>query len=234
MSSLLDLFSLISNWAKKKRVLNLLMKALVLGTCYVCILWQTVVCFQKYFSDPHGVELKMVDTKDVPISLSFCKVVQDHRENVDGLLFEQQLIQLKEIYVNTESGTTVLHSTTETVTYDFIVALDVPFLCKEYRLPATTISSVVVRHDAGQAKNKNFHLFLHPSGKFLASEYLLRYSNTYFHAQVDGVSKLRFDTYDLTSSPNIACKNVDFDACKTLKIIQDYNNSFGCSYPVQR
>ena len=212
---------------------RLLLKMIIYGFCFGCVTYQAHICFLKYFSFPLGIELEYVDTKDVPISFTMCKVVHSANQNIGGRLFNDKITQLKELRVITKDGDILLYNGTFPLTYDFIASLQKIILCKEFKLPNKTISEVKVMHNA-QDRDVNFHLFLHPTGMIQSQGLVYQYDNKIFHGYVDGFTEVKFETYDLTSSPKVSCKNLDFYNCRTKKIIEEYNATMGCAYPIQR
>ena len=229
--SLIDTASLLKRMVTKKQWMNLILKMLIYGFCFGCVICQGQFCFQKYFSFPVGADIEIVDTKRVPISISFCKVVQSPFQNIGGRLFRERLTHLKALRVFTKNSTIDMFNETESALFEFIVSMTKPYACKEFQLPNETVTSVKVTHDA-QSKKKNFHLFLHPSGMIQSPEFVQQYDNQYFHDYVDGNTIVKFETYDLTSSPKVQCKSLDFHACKTKRIIEEFNATIGCTYPI--
>ena len=210
------------------------MQLMVYGVCFGCVTWQAVVCFQKYLSMPTGAELELINTEDVSLSFSFCTVVYNYNQNSNGRLFKQKIKQLKEIKIMTEKESMYLKLQNESIMYDFIVSMPELNLCKEYSLPKTRITDIIITHDAHKDKDNNFHLFIHPTHMINAQEFVIQYPNKIFHKYFDGNTILKIESYDLSASPEIVCANTDYHSCLMEKIIQEYNRTIGCTYPIQR
>ena len=209
------------------------MQMVIYGVCSGCVTWQAMVCFQEYLSMPTGATLDLVDTQDVSLSFSFCTVVYNYNQNSNGRLFKQKIGQLKEIKFRTETETIYLKQQNESKMYEFIVSMPEFYLCKEFPLPNTRITDVIITHDA-QDRNNNFHLFIHPTNMINSHEFVIQYPNKFFHKYFDGITILNIESYDLTASPEIVCADTDYHSCKMEKIIQEYNRTLGCAYPIQR
>ena len=209
------------------------MKMMIYGVGFGCVTWQAVVCFQKYLSMPTGAKLDLVDTEDVSLSFSFCTVVYNYNQNSNGRLFKQKIKQLKEIRIRTENGTIYLKQQNESKMYDFIVSMPEFYLCKEFPLPKTRISDIIITHNA-EDRDNNFHLFIHPTHMINAQEFVIQYPNKIFHKYFDGNTILKIESYDLAVSPKIVCADTDYHSCKMEKILQEYNRTLGCAYPIQR
>ena len=221
------------HFIKNKRMLKILMQMMIYCVCFGCVTWQAVVCFQKYLSMPTGAKLDLVDTQDVSLSFSFCSVVYNYNQNSNGRLFKQKIEQLQEIKIRTEKDTIYLKQQNESKTYDFIVSMPEFYLCKEFPLPKTLITDIIITHNAAD-RNNNFHLFIHPTHMINAQEFVIQYPNKIFHKNFDGITILKIESYDLSASPEIACADTNYHSCKMEKILLEYNRTLGCAYPIQR
>ena len=65
-------------------------------------------------------------------------------------------------------------------------------------------------------------------------EFVIQYPNTIFHKPNDGISKLRIESYDLTTNPVVTCGNSDYHECKSDRIVSEYNKTLGCTYPLKK
>ena len=227
-------FNTLTGYLQKKQILKLILKVGIYGFCYGCVIWQSNVCLEKYLSKPTGASLDIIDTQDVPLSFTFCEVVYNLNQNSDGRLFKQNIKHLKEIKLETKNSKLFLKLENETVNFNFIIQLPEPYLCREFKLPQLKIESIEVKHDAIDL-NKNFHLFIHPGNMIAAKEFIIQYPNNIFHQFNDGYAKLKIESYDLSASPDVPCAaDINYDECKFSKILEEYNKTMGCAYPIKR
>ena len=205
--------------------------------CSCCVLWQANSCYKKYASNPTGAQYSLASSKEVAISFTLCKVLYNLQQNVNGRLLNERVKHLKEIIVvtNNEDSFDLLtsFSTDLPLTYEFVASVPEPYLCKEIPLPNRSIRKVKVVHNAYD-KDRNFHLFIHPTGMFFHTEMVVQYSNKIFHHDFDGRAEVKMESYDLTSSPTISCGGDIYHDCKMKMMIKEFNNTMGCSYPIQR
>ena len=212
----------------------MLINLLIIGLCYNCIAWQATECFNKYLSMPMEASLEIVNTEHIAISFTFCKVVYNLRHNSKGEYYNEEIEQLKEIKLMMNNETLLLKSMNGSATFDFVVLMPEPYLCKEFALPKKKISSIKVNHDA-VFRNRNFHLFIHPANMIMIQEFVVQYPNSLFHSHNDGITNLKIESYDLTESRKIKCgAEVNFHNCKILKILEEFNRTMGCAYPIQK
>ena len=209
-----------------------LLNILIMMTCFSCVLWQARTCFFRYNQQPTGSVLRLVTTEHVQLSFTFCRVEYALTRNVDGKFFNEKLELLKSMMVVTNNGSIDLLKGVS-LTYEFVIASDPRYLCREITLPKVVIHSIVIEHES-YLKSKNFHLFIHPSGMFIFPEFVLKYSSRYFRGMFDANEKLSLESYDMSGNPRAKCTTFNPHSCKNRKIIEEYNRTLGCSYPIQR
>ena len=225
----MDLSDVFTSILPNKKYIERFVKIVFFGLCYGCVFWQSVVCYDKYVSQPTGAQIDLVSSEIIPVSFTFCKTIYNLHANI--LDEDIQLLQELDIIFNKEESQSILTSE-ELLKYDFVAVKDEQYLCKEIPLPKKNIESVKVVHSAS-SQNQNFHLFIHPQNMFLQAEMVVQYSNEYFH-KGDGQAMINFEIYDLSKSSHIQCVNGDYHQCQMKNIIHEYNRTLGCSYPIQR
>ena len=202
--------------------------------CYGCVIWQALSCYHKYVTKPSGASFDIINTKDVGISLSFCKVVDNLNRNYNGTMLKETIEPLVELNIKLENGTLYLKNNNETAEFEFITSMPEPYLCKEFKLPKKEILFIEIYHNAYDSRNFNFHLFIHPTNMIYKQEFVIQYPNTIFHKPNDGISNLRIESYDLTTNPVVTCGNSDYHECKSDRIVSEYNKTLGCTYPLKK
>jgi hypothetical protein len=70
-------------------------------------------------------------------------------------------------------------------------------------------------------------------------ELWLDYPNELFIVKGDaneenGNAKIQRTSYDITTNPHMPCTAVSYDKCIRKEVIQIYNKTLGCTFPIQR
>ena len=229
--SLLNSISMTKKLQRKtfKRIMNFF----IYGFCYGCVIWQAVVCFDKYLAMPTAANLEIVSTADVSISFTFCKIVYDLNRNIHGSFFNTPLESLVEIQIFSNSQIIYLKKKNESVEFDYMTSLPNTYVCKEFAL-LKKVEKVIITKTT--EKNNNFHLFIHPTNMINIQDYVIQFPNKVFHndEKRDGFTDLKFEAYDVTNSADFHCGDTNFQYCKDKKILEEYQRVLGCAYPLQR
>ena len=119
--SVLDLKALILKFGKMKIWISILYLV-----CLSCVIWQLYNSFNIFIMKPTTASIALVNSREYPISLTFCKVVYNW-DNFDGIFSRNTVSTLKQVfYVNGDHKVDVLPD--QVLFYDFIYNLDVPYL----------------------------------------------------------------------------------------------------------
>ena len=234
---MIDFKTIVENIVNKRKIVKKIINVSLITFCYGCVIWQAIVCYERYASKPTGAQLILTNNKEVSLSFTFCTIIHNLAQNSNGKLFNESIKYLKEFHILTSKNVSVnlLSSYNSSLNYEFVASIPEPYLCKEFPLPRQNIYQVKVAHEAGNGGyDKNFHLFIHPTGMFLQTEMVVQYSNKIFHHAFDGKAELKMESYDLTNSQEISCGGENYHQCKLENIIKEFNNTIGCSYPIQR
>ena len=205
--------------------------------CFGCVIWQASICYEKYASNPTGAQVVLTNTQQVGLSFTFCKIIYRLQENHNGRLFSENIEHLKELSIVTNNGSyDLLKDIQSPLTYEFVSSVPENYLCKEFPFPRENINRVKIVHESWwrDKKSKNFHIFIHPTGMFLQTEMVVKYSNKIFHKDFDGKVEIKMESYDLANSPEIVCGGENYHQCIIENIIKEYNKTMRCTYPIQR
>ena len=232
--SVLDLKALILKFGKMKISISILYLV-----CLSCVIWQLYNSFNIFIMKPTTASIALVNSREYPISLTFCKVVYNW-DNFDGIFSRNTVSTLKQVfYVNGDHKVDVLPD--QVLFYDFIYNLDVPYLCKEIEMPLISKDKITVVRQLDLNKdenNNNLHLFIHPPGALYLKEFGFKYPSSKFKLRISNSmnenEKIWIESYDMTNDPQLSCSDISYQDCVDEEIIKEFKTQFGCTFPIRR
>ena len=89
-----------------------------------------------------------------------------------------------------------------------------------------------------EEENRNFHLYIHQPGMFYLQEFGLKFPSEIFGLRLKDDSndnaKIQILSYDISMDPHLACSTKNYHECINKQIISTFNDTIGCTYPIQR
>ena len=226
--SLLDLEFLTSK-LKGKEVLNAILYMLSVGS----VVWLLYEKIQIFVERPTTAIVEIIDSKDIPISFTLCKVIYGSR--FDGNFSRHTITNMKNVsivYDNKEFD----FLDQKDLTFEFVSYLDDPMMCKEFDLANIDKDRIKFVRDALNEDN-NLHLYIHQPGMFYIQEFKLKYPNRFFRTnKVDDTNenaKVLVESYDISDDPHFPCSSEIHQECVKREIIRIFNSTYGCTYPLQ-
>ena len=218
---------------KRKNVFNAILYLFCIGS----VVWLLYEKIQIFVQNPTTSTLEMIDSKDIPISFTLCKMIYSSR--YDGSFSRHTLTSIKNVsivYNNTE----IDFLDKKHVTFEFVSYLDYPMMCKEFDLANIEKHWIqFVRYFKSRSEqNRNLHLYIHQPGMFYLQEFRIKYPSKLFklnpNDKTNENAKVRFESYDISDDPHFPCSSEIHQQCVNREIIRIFNSSFGCTYPIQR
>ena len=119
--------------------------------------------------------------------------------------------------------------------YEFVSHIEKQLMCKEFVMPSHQISRIQLRRTA---EDSNLFLYIHQPGMWYSEELWVDYPNSHF--RVRGIDeenenvRIQRTSFDITTNPHMPCTADSYDKCIRKEVIQIYNKTLGCTYPIQR
>ena len=202
--------------------------------CVGSVVWLLNEKIQIFVQKPTTATLEMIDSKDIPISFTLCKVM--YGSKFDGNISRHTLTSIENVSIVYDNKAFDMLNKKH-LTFEFVSYLDDPMMCKAFDLANIDKDRIIFVRDALNEDN-NLHLYIHQSGMFYMQEFKLKYPNRFFRTELVDVSnenaKVLIESYDVSDDPNFSCSSEIHQQCVNREIIRIFNTSFGCSYPVQR
>ena len=228
----MDLQSFMSK-LKRKEVFNAILYLLCVGS----VVWLLYEKIQIFVQKPTTASLETIDSKDIPISFTLCKII--YNAKFDGKFNDHTLTDMKNISI-VHNNTNIEFLYKSGLTFDFVSYLDNPMMCKEFDLANTKknwiqfVRSSVVWNE----QNNNLHLYIHPRGMFYNQEFRIKYPSNLFRLnpndETNENARVLIESYDISDDPHLTCSSEIHQKCVIREIIRMYKSSFGCTYPIQR
>lgn len=192
---------------------------------------------------PIGAAIGLVDTRNVPISVSICKLIGSVEQATGKTPTDVQIEFIDQIIVTGPNMDLKLFD--GNATYDSMAVLDKVFLCKEFPIPDAKVTSIRIVHQIGlsdsiyygaEENGKQIKIFVHMQGAFLLDQFV---------AEIDHALLTNFETpfYDVflkmenfDQSHGIECMDEKhgYDACIFKDTLTFLNETLGCSLPLTR
>ena len=203
--------------------------------CISVVSWQLYDKIQIFVQKPTTANVKLVESKDLPVSFTLCKLI--NKLEFDGNFHKHTESSLKNI--------TILYYDTDLemmenkkITFEFISMTENPLMCKEFDFTGLDKDAIRLVREIGHHIEKNLHLYIHQPGMFLYHEFRSKYQSDKFNFyDIKDTSqnvKIEIESYDISNDPHLTCSFIPHLDCTNKEIIQIYNSTFGCTFPIQR
>ena len=194
-----------------------------------------------FMEKPTGAAISLIYTKQVPLSVSICKIIGDVDQASEINPTDEPIEFIDQIIVSGPSTNLNLFTNDS---YEKLAIFDKSFICKEYPIPDVKVNRIHIIHrlfltrDGYENKEngKQMKIYVHMQGAFLLSEFveeidkeLLTNVNIPFTEIF-----IKMDNFDL--SQGIECMNEDqaYDDCIYRNTLQFLNDTIGCSLHLRR
>ena len=196
------------------------------------VIWQIYNCVHIFLDQPTTAAMELVNSQNTPIAFTFCKTI--YGPKFDGNFSSQVHKSIKSMIVHLKE--LEIELVEEEFSYEYISFIDKQLMCKEFVMPSHQINRVKLKRSKG---DKNLFLYIHQPGMFYREELWLAYPNELFIVKGDaneenGNAKIQRTSYDITTNPHMPCTAASYDKCIRKEVIQIYNKTMGCTYPIQR
>ena len=225
--SLLDLKSILLRFNSKKILIYILFLI-----CFGMVMWQINNCVHIFVAQPTTTAVELVNSQNTPLAFTFCKTLYESRYK--GNFSSEMHKSIKSILVHSKDSVEKLFEEKE-FSFEFVSFIEKQLMCKEFVLPSHQIDRIEVIR--GKEDN-NLFLFIHQPGMFYLEELVGDYPNEHFN--VDSLyednenAKIQINSFDFTTDPHMTCTSASYDKCIRKEVIQIYNKTMGCTYPIQR
>jgi hypothetical protein len=177
--------------------------------------------------------MKLVNSLNTPLAFTFCKSFYGRK--FSGNFSSQIHKSIKSLLVQLKESEIELLEEKE-FSYEFISHIEIQLMCKEFVLPNNKIRRIKLRRTA---EDNNLFLYIHQPGMLYSEELWVDYPNSLFKVEVDKLNKndnarIQRISYDITTNPHMPCTADSYDKCIRKEVIQIYNITLGCTYPIQR
>ena len=198
------------------------------------VMRQIYNCIHIFIAQPTTATMELVNSQNIPLGFTFCRTMYGNKR-FNGNFSSQMHKSIKSILVHLkESERELLEE--EEFSYEFVSHIQRQLMCKEFVMPSHPISRIQLRRSA---EDDNLFLYIHQPGMFYSEELWVGYPNNHF--KVTGKEyeenknvRIQRNSYDITTDPHIPCTAASYDKCIIKEVIQIYNNTLGCTYPIQR
>jgi hypothetical protein len=202
----------------------------------LCQLWNYLIIF---LTKPTTAAQELVKTSELSLAFTFCKIIFNTK--FDGKFDVENHSSMKNLFILNKNASFDLLKN-ETFTYDFVSYVENPLMCKSFDLSYYHKNSINVVREFQRKKykkeNRNLHLYIHQPGMFYIQEFGLKFPSEIFGLRLNDDSndnaKLQILSYDISMDPHLACSTKNYHDCINKLIINTFNNSIGCTYPIQR
>ena len=188
-------------------------------------------------SNPTTAPVKIIKSNEIPLAFSFCKFIYD--TEFDGNFSAHTYTSVNNISVlNGKSQIDLLFD--GNLTFEQVSYIENPLMCKEFVMPdkEKNLIKVIRKYGIRQEENKNLHLYVHQPGMFYLQEFAVKYPNEKFalrwNDDTNLNSKIQITSYDLSLDHHMSCSPILYQECITREIVNRFNASIGCTYPIQR
>ena len=206
------------------------------------VMWQINNCVHIFLAQPTTAAVELVNSQNTPLAFTFCKIFYTHR--FDGNFSSQIHKSMKSLLVHSQGLEEELLKEKE-FSFEFVSFIEKQLMCKEFVLPSYQINNIELRKTAEDnielrsADDNNIFLYIHQPGMFYVEELLGVYPKEHFNVkgkdyEENQNAKILMNSYDFTTDPHMSCTTASFDKCISKEIIQIYNRTMGCTYPIQR
>ena len=191
---------------------------------------------------PVGAAISLIDSKQVPLSVSICKLIGilDHSADINPVDVPIELID--HIIV---SGPYMSLDLFNNGTYDTMVLLDKVFLCKEFLIPVDVkVNKIQIIHrfalnEYGQEEKgngKQMKIYVHMQGSFLLNQFVEQIDKEILTQNNSPFTEIfmKMENFDL--SQGVECMNGDwaYDECIFKDALQFLNRTVGCALTLRR
>ena len=197
------------------------------------VMWQIYNCLHIFLDQPTTASMELVNSQITPLAFTFCKTM--YRSKFKGDFSSQMHRSIKSILVHLKESEIELLEEKE-FSYEFVSYIEKQLMCKEFIMPSHQINRIQLKRSTG---DNNLFLYIHQPGMFYSEELWVDYPNTQFRVigevyEENKNVRIQRTSYDITTNPHMPCTVSSYDKCIRKEVIQIYNNTLGCTYPIQR
>ena len=226
--SLLDMKSILLRLNSKKILVHILYII-----CFGMVMWQIYNCVHIFLAQPTTAAVELVNSQNIPLALTLCKLM--YRSKFDGNYSSQIHKSIKSILVHFKESEIELLEENE-FSYEFVSFIEKQLMCKEFVMPSLQISKIQLKRTA---EDNNLFLYIHQPGMLYSEELWVDFPNSHFKVRANIYEenenvKIQRTSYDITTNPHMPCTAASYDKCIRREVIQIYNKTLGCTFPIQR
>ncbi len=202
--------------------------------CVGAVVWQLYNSFSLILTQPTKIDLELVPSTEIPLSFSLCSTDYDNSDDYFDDYYENYLEKLT-LFDGEIAHELVKDSKLE---FEYFTYVDKLMMCQEFDLTKYRKTKIAIVRKIGDPNYKNLHLYFHPPGMFYLRQNGLLYSDTKFNPQdaygPNEFAKISLQSYDFLADPNLKCSVASHQECIHREIINIFNSTMGCTFPIQR